>query len=318
MQNWLYSYIFDYTMKKVSKIYLLIIFFFFAISTITVSFSLAQEDTAETGPSIAVTPSSFRIIINPGETLAQEFRLRNSGVNPTRYSFQLADSYSTNEVGGLEFKEPDPDAPYSLATWFQFDKSEIVLEPKEAKTIKVNIKAPRDAEPGGHYGTIFVVGKPTEEEGAMIANVPRLAVNFIAVVTGEVTFAGKIVSFSTPNFAKSGPIDFLIRYENEGTVHENPKGEILVYDMFGREVDKITVKPQFAFPKTIRQLPATWERIFLIGKYTAVANISHGENYKDVSTAKLTFWAFPWTIALGIIFVIAALFALGRLSARKK
>ena len=304
-------------LRKSLLTYLILGFILFNSFWIT-GISLAQEDTAETGPSIAVTPSSFRIIINPGETLAQEFKLRNSGVNPTHYSFQIADAYSTNEVGGLEFKEPDPNAPYSLAPWFQFDKSEIILQPKEAKTINVNIKVPRDAEPGGHYGTIFVVGKPADVEGAMIANVPRLAVNFIAVVTGEVTFAGKIVSFTAPSFAKSGPIDFLIRYENEGTVHENPKGEILIYDMFGREVDKITVESQFAFPKTIRQLPATWERIFLIGKYTAVANIEHGENYQDVSTAKLSFWAFPWTIALGIIFVIAALFALGRLSARKK
>lgn len=275
--------------------------------------------------SISITPTNFRIIAQPGESIVKEFRLRNSGSERSRYTLEVADAYGSSELGGLEHTPPDPSKPYSLATWFSYDVDEIVLEPQEAIDINVTIKIPETAEPGGHYGTVFVVGKsaPSDVEiasglgGTQITQIPRLAVNFILTVAGDFKYGGELISFEGPQFVQSGPVDFVIRFKNTGSIHQNPKGQITFYDLFNRKVGTVDIPAKFIFPNMIRQMDASWNRVFLLGRYRAVAEIQHGENYTEIETAELTFWALPWMVILGGILIIAAFIALGRLTARR-
>ena len=279
----------------------------------------AQDETASpTAPyaAIAITPTSFQVDIKPGESVTKEFRLRNAGEYTAEYTFSVADISPEGETGDLNWKDPDVTDPHSLANWFNFDRSTVVLAPHEAVKISVNINAPVSAEPGGHYGTIFATGKPVDEssESTMVYTVPRLAVNFLATVPGNMIYSGELLSFEGPAFANRGPIELIARFKNTGTVHQRPKGSVIFYDIFGQKVGEVMLDSKFCFPNSIRQLPLTWDKILLIGRYRAVITLQYGENFSQTATAETMFWALPWQAILGGVAVITILFGLGRLS----
>jgi hypothetical protein len=98
---------------------------------------------------------------------------------------------------------------------------------------------------------------------------------------------------------EKGPINLGIFYENTGSVHLNPYGELSITNMFGEEVGFIELEPWFVLPKSLRTREITWDRELLLGRYTVTARINRG--YDDiVDEVTTTFWVLPWKIVLGI------------------
>lgn len=56
-------------------------------------------------------------------------------------------------------------------------------------------------------------------------------------------------------------------------------------------------------PNSQRNFKSTWEEKFGFGRYTAVAEVTFGDNGALV-TAQTTFWVIPWKTTLGVILVL--------------
>jgi pilus assembly protein TadC len=57
----------------------------------------------------------------------------------------------------------------------------------------------------------------------------------------------------------------------------------------------VDMQPWFVLPKSLRTKEVSWDREFLIGRYTATVQLNRG--YDDiVDEVVFSFWVFPWKI----------------------
>ena len=121
-------------------------------------------------------------------------------------------------------------------------------------------------------------------------------------VAGEVTENLLVKEFSAPSFVEDGPIVFLLRFENLGTVHVRPKGFISITNMLGKKEADIAFPQKNVLPNSIRKLEVSWDPGFAIGKYTATLVANYGTNNLPL-TAVVTFWVIPWKKIL-VVFIV--------------
>jgi hypothetical protein len=206
------------------------------------------------------------------------------------------------------------------------------LAPQELKTATVTIKVPTNAEPGGHFGVIRFTAVPPDLEGTGVALSASIGTLVLLRVSGEVKDKLSMVEFASlkdgkkAGFFEHGPIDFMVRVKNEGTVHEKVQGSIEVTNMFGKKIGTVPVNSRGGnvLPDSIRRFPSTDDKSdklelsnkALFGMYTAKLNLTYLGGKEKLSTS-LSFWVIPWKMILLVLVGLVALFYVLRLSIRR-
>jgi len=130
----------------------------------------------------------------------------------------------------------------------------------------------------------------------------------LLTVAGEVKEELIIKEFLAPAFLEYGPVPFTIRFENKGTVHLRPRGFVTITNWWGKKVADVEFSQLNVIPGAIRKIETSWQNKWLFGKYTAMLVGSYGTANLPFNPPILTFWAFPWKVALGIIIVLILVF----------
>ena len=129
---------------------------------------------------------------------------------------------------------------------------------------------------------------------------------FFLRVPGDTKIEGKTLDLSLVGnkwWYEKGPVDIGILYENAGSVHLNPYGELSITNMFGEEVGFVQLDPWFVLPTSLRLREVTWDREFLLGRYTVKVKINRG--YDDiVDELSVSFWVLPWKIVGGMFLIL--------------
>ena len=199
--------------------------------------------------------------------------------------------------------------PYSIRDYISFPENTFTLGLGERARIPVKITIPADAEPGGLYGSVLISTERSTLEGGEASRSPviaRIGSLFFVTIRGDVERSGLVKGISTVDgkwWYEEGPVNLSILYENTGSVHVNPYGELTITNMFGEQVGFVELEPWFVLPKSLRSRDVLWDREFLLGRYTVTAKINRG--YDDViDEVTTTFWVLPWKIVLGAFFII--------------
>jgi len=304
-------------MKRISRR----VFASFIVSLVVVGFfsfaqlSSAQEDTV----GISISPLTFELTANPGDTLVSEVGIINKGSSPLPITIKAEDFTAAGETGGVIIEE-DGNETYSLAKWIKVNPKNIILEPNERRVISFEIIIPTDGEAGGHYGSIVAFtggnGDSENEDNVGSAVSMKVASLILLNVSGEVIENMDVLNFSAPEFQEYGPVSFEMRFKNKGTVHIKPRGFITITDMFGNKVKDLEFPSKNVLPGSIRKIETEWDGGFLIGKYTAMVVGSYGNSNEPFVSNIITFTVFPWKLALSIL--IAILFVLTLLFLSRK
>lgn len=257
-----------------------------------------------------VGPGKFEINVKPGETIISEITVTNRISDLRNFTLTVDDITGSQDGSSAVSLTDGSKGPYSLRDFISFPATTLNLDLGERARIPVTITIPPDAEPGGLYGSVLVSTERVPESD--VADVPRSPVIarigslFFVTVAGEVERAGNTTSIRTLNnkwWYEKGPINLGITYQNTGSVHVNPYGEISITNMFGEEVGFVELEPWFVLPTSLRTRDVVWEREFLLGRYTAIARINRG--YDDIiDEVSTTFWVLPWKIVLGTFTVL--------------
>jgi hypothetical protein len=121
----------------------------------------------------------------------------------------------------------------------------------------------------------------------------------------------------TTNFFEYGPIDFLVRVKNEGSVHEKVKGSIEVKSWTGKKVASVAVNENGGnvLPDSVRRFTQSLPQKQLFGHYSAALTM----NYSNGKTLKSTigFWVIPWKLLLLALVGLIALVLVLRLAIRR-
>lgn len=256
--------------------------------------------------SIGISPLIFEITASPGEVIENYVKVYNPSTDTSiGIKMQVEDIAPTGEAGHV-IVEPAETETYSIARWIQSEPEEFDLAPREEKFVKFTILVPDNAEPGGHYGTVLAGTRTIAGPGATgAAIVQRVGALVLITVPGVMREELVIKDFSTLPYLEKGPIPFIIRFENTGTVHVRPAGYVTVTNWLGQKVGDAEFLPQNVLPGAVRKFETSLDKKWLLaGKYTATLTGSYGLSNIPFTPTVITFWAFPWKVGFGIFLVV--------------
>jgi len=289
------------SIKKFLLISLFLSLFFFPEGKL-----LAQESQA-----ISISPLVFDLSANPGDILKNNLRLFNPGSQPIQTKITVEDFVLKGEEGEVQILEPESETErtYSLAHWVKVEPEEIILEPRQEKFINFTIEVPKNAEPGGKYGSLIVNISGGETAGTGAKVLQKVASLLLLSISGEVQEKLIVKEFKGPEFQEYGPINFSLRLENRGTVHLRPRGLIAITNWRNHKVADLVIPQQAVMPGAKRIINITWPKKNLFGYFTATVVGSYGKANQPF-TASWTFWVWPWKISLLILIIVILLLIL--------
>jgi hypothetical protein len=289
------------------------------------------------GQGLEISPPVMELSANPGQTVTAVIRVRNV-TSGELIATGHADDFGagTDENGEPKILINETGATrYSLKYWVS-GVPDLTLAPQELKTTVVTIAVPKDAEPGGHFGVIRFTAVPPNLKGTGVALSASVGTLVLMKVNGPVTEKLSLASFETQqggqkpcqpgqsckephpsSFFEHGPVDFVVRVHNEGTVHEKAQGTITVTNMLGRKVGEVAVNPKGGnvLPDSVRKFQQGLASNRMFGYYTAMLKLTYAGG--KTLEGKLSFWVIPWKLILIVMLLLVVLFLLGRIGLRK-
>ena len=265
---------------------------------------LANKANAQTERGFSISPLTFELTANPGDILTNKLKVYNPTDTIIGIKMEVEDFTVAGETGEVRI-QPAETETYSLAAWITTEPTEFTLEPREQKFVDFTINVPENAEPGGHYGSVLATTTGIIGDEIIGSSVVQKVGNLVLLtVSGEVKEELIVKDFSSPSFLEYGPVNFIMRFENLGTVHVRPKGFIAITNWRDKKVIDIPFPQNNVIPGSIRKIEASWDKKWLFGKYTAILVGSYGMSNAPFNPPVLTFWVFPWKIILGVILIL--------------
>jgi hypothetical protein len=278
-------------------------------------------------------PGKMEVYVNPGDDVVKYVSITSRIKEKTKFNVSTEDF-----IGSRSEQQPvillgKDKSPYSFKDSLIPALNTFTLSFGDRMTLPVHIVVPKDAQPGGYYASVLVSNEP--QITADMANQPTSAVHIISRagilffirVNGPVKESGEVQDFRITDehmTYSSVPKEFQILFNNTGTVHLVPYGQVSVSNIIGNEIASIPVDAYFAMPNSLRYRPVAWtdDGSFRIGRYTATLTLHRG--YGDaVDTRTIAFWVIPWAIVLPvliglIVILLGAYMFLSRFELRKK
>lgn len=291
--------------------------------------SAAPTSSATPGQGLEISPPVIELNANPGQTITTEVRVRDVTQSPLYVTGTVDDfGASVDENGNPQLLLNETGATrFSLKYWITGVTS-LTLAPDQLAAVKVTIAIPANGEPGGHYGVVRFSGVPPNLSGTGVSLSASVGALILLRVNGNVsdqlnlsqfaagTQAG-VDSWNTKGFFEHGPVNFLVRLQNTGSVHEQPTGTITVKDIFGHKVGMVDVNPKSGniLPDSYRRFVQTLPNKALFGHYTASLAMTYDGSKK--LSASFGFWVIPWELILLVIVALAVVLYLLRVGIKR-
>ncbi|MDD5252218.1 MAG: hypothetical protein PHT12_06350, partial [Patescibacteria group bacterium] len=282
---------------------------------------------------MTISPPFVDFSLNPGDTVVDTLKIYNEQPNAiTVYPILQNFEAGTEELGEPVFYDAKENRNgQALAPWITVDPAPITLEPQQRFSLPFTINIPKEnAQPGGHYGALILSTTPPDQQGGAIGLHPEIGELILVRVSGDVKEIGGIAEFgfSKPKvWYNYKPVDFFLRFENNGNTHLRPVGNLFITNMFGRQVTSIEVNDGFksVMPHSIRRFNFTWGDKpsdtatelnkewsgFGFGKYKAQLALNYGQTTNQIVTEERVFYIWPWRLMLigggGLVILLALL-----------
>jgi hypothetical protein len=256
---------------------------------------------------LSIQPLKITHTLKAGEFVSGVIQIANASDGAVNVETKTEDFIPLAGTYNIQIVQRAPGIS-TVRDWITLDAPKsFVLGRGAAKDVPYTIKAPLDAEPGGHFGVALF--KATDiKEGQQLKVGTQVGMLLLVTVPGSRLEKGNVLEFSGPFFVKKSPIDFIIKFENTGTVHFEPKGTITITNIFGKEIGSVPVGGQVVLPTGVRDLVASvnFDGV-LAGRYRATLKIFDGEG-NEIVTRSHAFYAFPLWYAIAFLVTVVALF----------
>jgi hypothetical protein len=279
-----------------------------------------------------VSPVLQDVQADPGSTVERVIELTNDSQVNSKYSIFAEDFIPLGEEGGQQYVSTSSKS--DLASWFEWTRSTFDLKPNEKIRIPIRISVPKNAEAGGHFATVFFSKMNSYQTGSSVGMNEQIGVLFLVRVSGEITERASVemmeLHSATHRFNRL-PVEFDLRIRNEGSVHLQPRGTIIIKNAIGNTVALIPANPKegYVLPNSVRHFTTAWQKEtpnresgfwsetraewnqFAIGKYVAELHMTYGSRSTAFPNERIVFWVFPWHLAvcalIGLIVVLTGM-----------
>lgn len=276
---------------------------------------------------ITVIPPSINLGGQRSEKVTNAVKVFNETAQSITFTASTANFIAKDEEGDPEFL-PETNQE-DLAGWIQVGRGPYTLQSGQRMDVPFEVKIPENADPGGHYATIFF----TQENTTANVNASQITVNLkvgtniFLSVAGEVHQAASVSSFSTIDGKKHFnhlPVTFVTRVVNSGNVHIAPIGNVTIRNMLGGTtmVLPFNTTKGYVLPNSARKFTSTWEKAdtatkhsffqefahewqnFAFGSYTAELALTYGTANDQTLNATVRIFVFPWHVLLASVLIL--------------
>ncbi len=290
---------------------------------------LFSKVSAQSAIPLVVAPARQSLEADPGTSAGFVVRFYNTGIDAISGTFKVADFIVDNKEGSPTFIEGPETLSnrYAAADWVTLSTEKGTIPEGGMVAVNGRIDIPENANPGGKYFAVFF--EPTanlSEDGSESKQESSVSVRIAGLVylkvSGAISENAQVINFGAPKFLEYGPVKVLTEIRNSGDYHITPKGQVVIKNMFGKEVAKVDLPETNIFPGASRTIMTELGKKWMIGKFTANLDAVYGESEKAL-TASLSFWVFPWKVATIvalaiIIIVLVVLIITNKLSKKQK
>lgn len=271
----------------------------------------SAEETAPTQASsgLMVQPAIFELVLEPGQPRETTIYVTNTTTKPLPVSTKVRGMVPQDELNEGQ------QAIYDASAWFQVTDPDYILQAGQTRAVKFILLPPKDAEPGGHYATIFFEPLvPLEQYSPNTAHLTaRLGSIALLRIPGDATISAHIIQpLSTAAWRQFGPVDFQFKLSNDGNIHFLPQGAVVIRNSKGNVIKRLPLEPGVILPKTAKTYHVRWDQRLIIGKYTATIELEYGPDKIKLTDTPVTFQVVPGitfaiALILGIAFVITGI-----------
>ncbi len=250
----------------------------------------ARGALAQTQPlAVALTPVRFELAAYPGERMRGLLRVINLTSETLPVVMEVEDFTPAGEEGRVLVESRNSEA-VSVKNWIHFDLEQFTIFPKQSLAVEFTLDVPSDAEPGSRYGTILArtAREPSGESGPVV--VAKIGALVLVDVYGEVREELSVAEFAIPPFSWKLPVPLALRFQNPGTMRVEPKGNIVIRNIFGKIVASLPLPEKNVLPGYTRRIDVSVSRELFAGRYTAALEASYGRAQKIPLSAKRSFW----------------------------
>ena len=286
--------------------------------------------------SIGTAPTFEKLQLEPGQIYEGEITVWNLQENTTNYFVKVSSFRQIqNQPGSAIFltDEEDKANPYSASSWVKLDTTEVELIPNRNITIDYTITVPETLTLGEYTAEIYLISEdPDSEDITATYTVLAAGVPILITIGDEFAESAEILDFYTekkyyekPNFTK-----FITRLKNLGDTHITPKGDIVLTNIFNKEVGRIpfNLNNQSILRDNAGLYEDVWdlqkyiteENRIVVGPITATAIVLFRRTNPGFSIleASTTFWIIPWKLIIVVLVAIIVIYVSIRISKRSK
>jgi hypothetical protein len=310
--------------------YCLFAVFIFACLFLTSKTALAQS------VDVGIYPPIIQIEAKPPATPKANLFIQNNSDSPLDLNIVLK-PFTTSDLenGQVSFSTDQNFADPNILQKVQIldagnPVTSVYLGPKEKKDLSMQIEIPGNEPLSDYYFSLLFVSKTGDFSNVNLSQVSAaIATNVLLSIGPKGSIQGYIQQFSTPFFVNNGPIPFAVRIKNTSSHFITPKGEILIKNLFGQTIGKITLLQSNILANTSRritddlQIPgretdfakikdvvlankypvAVWPEKYLFGLYTATLTVSLSDQGPTFSR-EIHFFAFPLEAFISLTIIV--------------
>lgn len=275
-----------------------------------IHFTNAASDNAH---GLQISPVKVNILADPGKTYNFKISILNVTTGSLIFKPNINDFKSKDETGEPEIIMDDSAPGTTIKSWIS-PLNDIFLKAKQSVNVNVTVTVPPDASPGGHYGVIRFSGIPPELEQSGVALAASAGPLVLIRVSGNINESLYLKEFFTSRgdqrsaWFENAPIYFSERIHNNGNIHLNPIGDVVVTNILGKHVATLKVNEQDGsiLPESTRRFDQKLEKNRMFGRYTAKIALAYGTT-GQVLMGTTTFWVIPYKIILLAIAILGSL-----------
>ena len=269
------------------------------------------DNSASAAQGMQISPALVELNGEAGKSYSIQLKVLNVTASDLLFHSSVNDFSAKDETGtpSVAFDTAVPSTA-SIRQWVD-GIPDFSLRTHQSKTIDAVVTIPGNAEPGGHYGVIRFSGRDPTLSGKGVAQTASAGTLVLVRVAGVVKENLDLITFQaskngkTSAFFEDGPITFVQRYQNTGSVHVKPIGQIEVRDSFGNKVATLPVNSAKGnvLPLSIRRFESTFSKDWFFGHYTADISVAYGSTGQAI-VQTISFWVIPYKLLLAALFVL--------------
>lgn len=288
---------------------------------------------AQSSLSIGTAPVSEKLTLKPGQIHSGEIVVWNLSNTTTSYKIVVRGFRQIENQPGTAIiltEDEESRALYSASKWLTVSKSTVELVPNKNEKIYYKIEVPEDVTKGEYLVMVaFISEAENKALGTAAFTTLSSGTPFLIKIGDDFVENAELLKFQTDkNFYETPAVRFITRIKNIGDTHISPVGEIVLTNIFQKEVARIPFNPNFQsiLRENTGEYDLDWnygsfitkDKQLVLGPIKAQLIVTYRNFQPGFSplVAETSFWIIPWKYIVLILLSIITIMIIWRLRKR--